>query len=290
MALPAVLLGAYHLAAFGGPFRSGYRYVESPGAAGQRSGFYGIRTPDADNVYNVLLTRHGLLTATPVLVLATIGLLLLWRAGRPAEAAVCGGTAALFLVLILGYFGPYGGAFRGPRFFAVAYPFLLVGLPLAFQRWPRVTAGAALFSIAAMASAAVPTVYSSGMEESGLIDTIRSILGAPPGIGAGAALFAIAYPLGIVVLALALLRWPRPAAAVALCGLAALIATSVASSTLGLGAVNPTIWSIAGAPRLLGAAIGGAATVGAIVLAGRNLRGLAWRTAAVPAVANADLA
>jgi hypothetical protein len=219
-ALPAILaLGAYHWAAFGNPFHTGYTYSANSYAEQQREGFYGIGAPDPDTIYRILLTRHGLLAATPILVLAAAGLVLLWRAGRRPEAVVCSATSIAFLLTNSGYFEPYGGASPGPRFFAVALPFLAVGLAPAFARWPRLTAAAAVFSIAAMS----------------------------------------------------------------------LDASTMSFSLSALGSVDltETIWSLAGAPRLAGLAIGWAATAGVVVLAGRLLFGVPELTSATPLAAPA---
>jgi hypothetical protein len=83
---------------------------------------------------------------SPVLVAAAAGLGALWRRHR-AEAAVCIAVVGVFLVWNIGYFLPYGGKSPGPRFFAPALPFLALGLPLAFARWPRLSATLSLVSL-----------------------------------------------------------------------------------------------------------------------------------------------
>jgi hypothetical protein len=220
-ALPAVLaLGAYQWAAFGSPFSAAYRHSANSYADQQAEDFYGIGAPDPDNIYRILVTRHGVLATTPVLLAGAVGLWLLWRGGRRAEALFCGAVTLLFFFLNAGYFEVYGGASPGPRFLVLAFPFLAVGLAPAFSRRPLVTGALALFSIAAM------TIDAS---------------------------------------------------------------TSTFSLT-GLGNVvfTETVWSVAGAPRALGLAVGWVAAAGAAFLAARNLLGLRREPAgAIPGVIRA---
>ncbi len=206
-ALPAIVaLGAYQWSAFGSPFAPGYRYSANSYAEQQGEGFYGIGVPDPDSVYRILVTRHGVLSTTPVLIAAAAGLWLLWRSGRRIEASLCAAITLLFFFLNAGYFEIYGGASPGPRFLVLAFPFLAVGLGPAFGSWPRLTGVLAVFSITAM------TIDASTMSFS---------------VGA-----------------------------------------------LGDVSLTETIWSVAGVPRLLGLAIGWAATAVAVALAARSLLGI----------------
>jgi hypothetical protein len=147
--IPAALaLGAYDWAAFGSPFRLSYRYVSSTFAKQQHQDLFGIGFPRAHSLRAILFdSERGLLVTSPVLALAAAGLVLLWLRGRRAEAATCLGVTAALFVMDAGYFEPFGGVSPGPRFFAPALPFLALGLPLAFARWPRLTASLALASL-----------------------------------------------------------------------------------------------------------------------------------------------
>lgn len=152
---PALALGAYDWAAFGSPFHLSYRYVANEYAERQHHGFFGIGVPTLGGLKDVLVGTRGLLTFSPVLVAAGLGLWLLWRRGTRAEALLAAVVVVLFLLLDAGYFLVYGGGTPGPRFFAPALAFLALGLPCVLARWPRPTlvlafASAVLTSIDAL--------------------------------------------------------------------------------------------------------------------------------------------
>jgi hypothetical protein len=174
---PALALGAYDRLAFGSPFHLSYRYVASQYTESLQRGFFGIGVPRLRGLYEVLLTRQGLLVASPVLILAGAGLVLLWRRGLRAEALACGAVSVLFLVYDAGYFQPYGGFSPGPRYFAPALPFLALGLPDAFRRWPWVT------SLAALASVGVMLWVTGTWDRSPDFSTVWTRLGAPHDVG-----------------------------------------------------------------------------------------------------------
>jgi len=192
----AVALGAYNAAAFDSPFHLSYRYVSSDFATEQAKGFFGIGVPDLGRLWKVLFDLDGLLPRSPILVLAAVGLVLLWRKGIRAEAALCGVVTLAFLALNSGYYDILGGGSPGPRFFVPALPFLGVGLACSFGRWPRLTLAVAVLSVGLM-------TYRSGTwfyPDEGRFLTIWSLLGAP--IGAGAA-----FAVVLAVCAVALGAW-----------------------------------------------------------------------------------
>ncbi len=80
---------------------------------------------------------------------------MVWRAGRRAEALVCGGVPLLFLLYNAAYYLPYGGQSPGPRFLVPALPFLVVPLAFVLRARPVVVAGVGLVSVGVMALATI---------------------------------------------------------------------------------------------------------------------------------------
>jgi hypothetical protein len=160
----AMILGAYDWAAFGSPFHLSYRYVANGYTADQEAGFFGIHSPSWNAIRIVVIGSRGLLVASPVLAAAALGLLLLWRRGRQAEAALCAAVTLAFLAIEWGYFDPFGGDAPGPRFFIPALPFVALGLAPAFARLRRTTSILAALSVIASTAVALtwPTAVNSG--------------------------------------------------------------------------------------------------------------------------------
>jgi hypothetical protein len=145
----AALLAAYDWAAFGAPWRNPLSYSDNIYEAEHRSGFLGIHVPNVHSTGLVFVGDRGLLVTSPVLLLAAVGLILVWRRGLRSEALVCAAITAALLIAECGYFSPYGGLSPGPRYFIPALPFLALGLGPAFGRWPRLTIAAAAASVVA---------------------------------------------------------------------------------------------------------------------------------------------
>jgi hypothetical protein len=143
----AIALGAYDWAAFGSPLHLSYKYVANSYTKEQQQGFFGIGTPTLHGAHLVFLDGKGMLIVSPVVVAAAAGLVLLWRRGVRAEAAVCIAVTFLFLFANMAYFEPYGGTSPGPRFFVPALPFLALGLVEAYHRWLLPTAVLAIWSV-----------------------------------------------------------------------------------------------------------------------------------------------
>jgi hypothetical protein len=148
-AVPAVVaLGAYNWLAFGSPLHLSYRYVGGSFEEAQSRGIFGIGSPRLESLRVTLLSEHGLVVTSPVLVAAAAGLLLLWRRGFRAEALVAATIGLAFVLLEASYFLPLGGISPGPRFLTPALPFILLGLPLVLQQAPRAVAALVLASVA----------------------------------------------------------------------------------------------------------------------------------------------
>lgn len=193
--VPAALaLAAYDAAAFGSPFHLSYRYVANRYAERQHEGFFGIGIPQPGGLKEVLVGNFGLLVTSPAVLAAGVGLYLLWRRGRRAEAAVVAAVAVAFVLVNAAYFLPYGGHSPGPRFLAAALPFLFLGLPLALARFPVATL--ALVAVSVVATTANSVTWSTRPPETGawlpsrnqFANTVWTWLGAGRTVGAAVVL------------------------------------------------------------------------------------------------------
>jgi hypothetical protein len=158
-AAPALL---YNLWSLGSPLRFAYSYAVSvPGRSGHdelglnSSGFFGITVPRPGAAIDLLLSGRGILTLTPVLLMGVVGVVLMSRRGRRAEATVIGAVAALYFLYNSGYWQPLGGGTPGPRFLTPALPFLALGLAPAYRRFPALTLGLAIPSAVTMLAASL---------------------------------------------------------------------------------------------------------------------------------------
>jgi hypothetical protein len=134
----AVVLALYDWVAFGAPWRPSYHYVANQYTSDQSRGFFGIGAPSLHNLREILVGYEGLLVVSPILLAGAVGLVPLARRFR-AEAIACAAVAVALLVVDAGYFLPYGGLSPGPRILIPALPFLALGLPFGFARFPRTT-------------------------------------------------------------------------------------------------------------------------------------------------------
>jgi hypothetical protein len=113
----------------------------------QQKGFFGIGLPSLKVLATLLTDSRGLLTLSPVLVMAAIGTVVLYRRGRRAEALTITGICLCYLIYNSGYYLPFGGGFMGPRFLTTMLPFLACPLGIALKRYPGPTIALAAISI-----------------------------------------------------------------------------------------------------------------------------------------------
>jgi hypothetical protein len=153
---------AYNLWAFDSPFHFSYNdAVSYQGDSGHDviglndEGFFGIGVPDPHVALKLLFSAKGLLVLSPVLALSVIGIVLLYRRGRRAEALVLGAVPLTYLVYNSGYWLPFGGGSPGPRFLVPALPFLAVPLAIAYKRFPLTSAALAIPSVIMIVAATV---------------------------------------------------------------------------------------------------------------------------------------
>lgn len=153
-------LAAYNIWAFGSVSHFSYKNaIAEQGANGHAvlglndEGFFGITTPTPGNAFDLLFSVKGLFVISPVLVLAAVGLVIMWRGNRRAESAVIGAIFLAYLVYNAGYWLPFGGGTPGPRFLVPVIPFLGLALAPAFKRLPATALALLVPSVLVMATA-----------------------------------------------------------------------------------------------------------------------------------------
>jgi hypothetical protein len=157
VALGVLPLLVYDWLAFGSPFHLSYAdAIVRPGVSGHdvlganEKGLFGVSTPHRGTAEQLLFSRIGLVTVTPVVVAGAMGLFLVWRKGWRREAALAGGLFAAFVLYNSGYATPFGGGTPGPRFLIPMLPFVALGFGAAYRAWPWATIGVAVPSAVIM--------------------------------------------------------------------------------------------------------------------------------------------
>lgn len=150
---PALLIGGYHWACFGAPWRTGYSFVVDPKfAAGHATGLLGIHLPTIPALWGLSFGRlRGLFYISPFALALTIGLCARVRARDLTAIAAAG--AFLALLLVNGsYYMWWGGAAAAPRHLVPVLGLLALGVPWLWQHpWLRfVSAALALVALSNM--------------------------------------------------------------------------------------------------------------------------------------------
>ena len=142
---------AYNWWAFGSPLHNSYEYaILQPGVSGHDvigandQGLFGVGGPQRGVALQLLFSRIGLITVTPIVLAGAAGLVLVWKKGRRREAALAGFLTAAFVVYNSGYATPFGGGTPGPRFLIPMLPFLALGFATAYRAWPWETIALAI--------------------------------------------------------------------------------------------------------------------------------------------------
>jgi hypothetical protein len=138
---PVLLIGAYHSACFGAPWRTGYSFIQrAEFARGHASGLFGVHVPAPDALYGLLFgERRGLFLISPV-ALPAIALTLIHARARRDRSAWAGLVALCALLLANGgYYMWWGGAAVGPRHLVPVLGFIAFGAAACFEdrrlRW-----------------------------------------------------------------------------------------------------------------------------------------------------------
>jgi hypothetical protein len=153
-AVPLALLGAYHLACFGSPLRTGYSFITHPGfAAGQASGVFGIGWPRPSALFGILFGgSRGLFYVSPI-ALAGVVQAIRERRFRSDPAFAIGALVFSTLLLVnAGYYMWDGGRALGPRHLVPALGFVGIGIGYAFERHRALAAALAALSIVVIVS------------------------------------------------------------------------------------------------------------------------------------------
>jgi hypothetical protein len=230
---------AYQWWAFGSPLHLAYaNAVAKTGHSGHDAlglnagGFFGITMPRPGAALELLFSGRGLLTLSPVLVMAIAGIVALRRSGRHrAEANVVIAMALAYFVYNAGYWLPLGGGSPGPRFLIPILPFLALGLAIAWRRWPAATLGLAAISTTTMVTATmsypmigvndpgewIRRLFDYGIYQHSLLD-LAGIAHGPVAIAPFAIAIAAVLALGVGTIGrveLARSTWRAPAAVLA---------------------------------------------------------------------------
>jgi hypothetical protein len=159
---PGLIIGAYHYACFGAPWRTGYSFIANARfAAGHATGLLGIRVPKLAALAGLLFGRfRGLFYIAPVTLLLFVGVL---ARARLKDGVALGGALAFIALLLVNssYYMWWGGAAAGPRHLVPVLAFLGLGLPWVWaQRWSRW----ALFALGAVSALNMLVIAGVGLE------------------------------------------------------------------------------------------------------------------------------
>lgn len=182
----AAFLAYYHAKCFGSMFAMSYTYQNEAFVAGNNRllGVFGL--PDAGAAVSLILSaRSGLLTTSPIIALAIIGFVLMWRIKQRRLELIL--FASIFLVYWLmnaSFNKPHGGSSYGPRYLIPAIPFVALPLALVFHRLPRIATTVGVISVALVLYVTSINVQLPWHLQTLATHTIAAATSMPPPIGA----------------------------------------------------------------------------------------------------------
>jgi hypothetical protein len=159
--VPIALQLGYNVLCFGSPFSLGYSNLSDPVyVEAMAHGVMGIQAPDLTVLFYTLFHPSlGLLWESPVLLMAPVGAVFLFRERRyRAEAIVATWIVVFYLILMSGYSVWWGGYALGPRHFIPVLAFLCMPLAFVPRKWTWLTVILGLISVAQMTIAAASSV------------------------------------------------------------------------------------------------------------------------------------
>lgn len=167
--VPAVvLLGIYHVRLFGDPFTFTYQWSAFYGPSEQPNTVAGIFAgPTLERFAHVLVSPRGLIIATPVVLLAIIGFIPMWRRGWRFDVLVGFLSFMAMMAIPMSWGNSYAGG-AGPRYLTPALPFLVASLAVAWNRWPIMVKVLAAISVTTMVAAMLTEPQLGTQFEAGL--------------------------------------------------------------------------------------------------------------------------
>lgn len=209
-----VVLGVLPLCLFNQWAFGSITHLSYAGVAGgywNRRGLYGVVAPSFHVATELLFSTRGLVRVTPVLALGAVGILLLHRRGRRAEAFLIAGLSLAYLLFNAGYDNPFGGDAPGPRYLIPIIPFLVLPLGLVYQRFPLMTivlaAASAFQMIVITMTNPILAVFGDWFGRLWARKIVYTAFGFGPGSNHAMPLFALLLLLAAIF---ALLATPRP--------------------------------------------------------------------------------
>jgi hypothetical protein len=134
-AIPIAILLAYHAAAFGSPWRTGYD-ASTTWASFHQQGFLGITKLRWEAFWGSMVRPdNGLITLAPWVLIAIPGAVTLAKKGERAIVLVSGAVVVIYLLFISSINFWRGGWGVGPRYITAMLPFVLPLVAAQLQAW-----------------------------------------------------------------------------------------------------------------------------------------------------------